>query len=550
MTAAANAVPRWAIFVLAIIAIIVAFDNLGRPLANPDEGRYSEVSREMAQSGDWITPRLNGLKYFEKPPLQYWASALSFKLFGESERSARLYTALAGLLTLLIAGYTAARLFSPEHGVMTVLVLMASPYFMALGGVVTLDMGLTLWTTAAVCAFLVSRREADDSSSQRRWMIAAWVGMALAVLSKGLIGIVFPASTLFVYCASTGDFRLLRKLEWVRGPIAFLLVAAPWFVAVSVANPEFPEFFFIHEHFQRFLTSEHRRVEPWWYFLPIVFVGFLPWALALIPAGVAAWRAEAPSRGFEPLRFALTWSVVIVAFFSASGSKLPAYVLPVFPTLAIIIAHHLLTAPTAKLRWYVLPICVVAIVAAWAVWQAPLRARDEWTRAMYAAAQSRAALGVAVLLIGAVAGTWLLWRGKRWLGIIVVALATTVLIDCLEDAYENFAPRQSGRDVARKMLPLASSATPVYSVRIYDQTVPFYLGRTVTLVDYVDEFALGIKHEPHKVIPSVDDFVSRWKADQSPVAIMHPQIFEQLTLQGLPMNVVHQDPRRVVVKKP
>src|SRR3954466_8144744 len=146
---------RFAAALLVIVAAAVGVHNLQRPLANPDEGRYSEISREMAASGDWVTPRLNGIKYFEKPPLQYWATALAFDALGESEWSARLYVWLSALATVLLVGYTGSRLGGPPGaGLASMLILMASPYFVMMGGVVTLDTGLTLWTTVTLCAFL------------------------------------------------------------------------------------------------------------------------------------------------------------------------------------------------------------------------------------------------------------------------------------------------------------------------------------------------------------------------------------------------------------
>ena len=310
-------VPRAVLVLLALLALFVGVDNMQRPLAHPDEGRYSEISREMAATGDWVTPRLNGIKYFEKPPLQYWASAAAFRLFGESPFTARIYTALAGLLALVAVGFTARRLAGPDAALLAVGVLLSSPYFLGMGGVVTLDMGLTAWTTVAVCAFLLAA--AGPSAERRRWMLIAWAGMALAVLSKGLIGIVFPAAAVFLHCLVHRDWRLLARLEWARGGALFLAITVPWFVLVSAANPEFPRFFFVHEHFERFLTKSHRRDEPWWYFWPILFAGFLPWMLALVPAAVEGWRREAAAAGFPWRRFALLWSGFILLFFSASG---------------------------------------------------------------------------------------------------------------------------------------------------------------------------------------------------------------------------------------
>ncbi len=172
-----------------------------RKLANPDEGRYSVLAMHMSDSGDFVTPRLNGLKYFEKPPMQYWAAATAFKTFGKSEWSARLYTALCGLLTILLVAYTAGRLFTREIGIFTGLALVACPYYMALAQIVTLDMGLTFWLTLSVCGFLLSQRtepDAPQKSEKLGWLLVGWAAAAGAVLSKGLIGIVFPAAILFL----------------------------------------------------------------------------------------------------------------------------------------------------------------------------------------------------------------------------------------------------------------------------------------------------------------------------------------------------------------
>jgi 4-amino-4-deoxy-L-arabinose transferase-like glycosyltransferase len=541
---------RIALFILALAALAIGIDGLQRPLANPDEGRYSEISREMALSGDWVTPRLDGLKYFEKPPLQYWATALAFEAFGESEATARLYVALCGFLTVAIAAYASRRLGSPESRAATVLALLSSPYFMALGTIVTLDMGLTLWTTATFCAFILAEEAAARGSpSARGWSAVAWLAMALALLSKGLIGIVFIGAAVFFHMLLRRDFSVLRRLGWSYGLPLFLAVAAPWFFAVSRANPEFAHFFFIHEHFERFLTTEHRRIEPWWYFLPIVAVGFLPWAFAMPAAVVHAWRSES-GRRFQPLRVALLWCAFVVAFFSASGSKLPAYVLPVFPILAIVLGRYLADAPTRRLAlWSALAALLVIPLAFLAV-GIDQGTRDPWTLAMYRAAKPWAYAAVAVLLAGTLGGALVLRSGRRWLGLIAVALAALLLIDCIEDGYEKLSPRQSGKAVAQAMKPWLKPSTRLYSVNHYDQTVPFYIQRTVTLVNYRDEFETGLEAEPGQALWETDEFEDEWLRPGDALAIMQPGTFEKFRRLGLPMQVLHEDPRRVLVRKP
>lgn len=539
---------RLAALLIALLALVVGVDNMQRPLANPDEGRYSEISREMAASGDWVTPRLNGIQYFEKPPLQYWASAAAFSLFGESEFTARIYTALCGLLAILAVGFTARRLAGDDAGVLAVAVLLTSPYFLAMGGVVTLDMGLTAWTTVAVCAFLLAMAGAEGE--RRRWMLLAWSAMALAVLSKGLIGILFPAAAIFLHCLVHRDWRLLARLEWLRGTALFLAVAAPWFVLVSIANPEFAQFFFVHEHFERFLTKAHRREQAWWFFLPILVAGFLPWMLALVPAALDGWRHEREGTQFRWRRFALLWSAFVLVFFSASGSKLPAYILPIFPVFALVLGDWLARAPPERLWKAVLAAAVLVAVGIAIAWGAPGRAGNAWTRELYAAARPWIIAGMAVLALGLAAGAFRLRAGAKWKAIIVIVVASIVFIDFVEDGYEELAPRQSGQQVAALMKERLAPGTRVYSVGYYDQTIPFYLGRTVTLVAYRDEFAPGLDREPGLALASFEDFERDWLRPGDAMAIIHPDLLDRLSSRGIAMTLLHRDERRALVHKP
>jgi 4-amino-4-deoxy-L-arabinose transferase-like glycosyltransferase len=541
---------RLAFWLLAFLVVMVGVDNADRPLAHPDEGRYAEISREMAASGDWVTPRLNGIKYFEKPPLQLWAGAAAFRAFGEVEFAARLYGYACALLTVALVGFTGRRVGPPGTGLAAMLALAASPYFLGLAGVVTLDMGLTLWTTAAFCAYVRARAAPDGSAGRRRWLLAGWAALGLAVLSKGLVGLALPAGALALHCVARRDLRALADLEWAYGPIVFTAVAAPWFVAVAYANPEFAQFFFVHEHFQRFLTTSHGRSEPWWYFAPIVVAGFLPWMLALPSAIVHAWRVERFGGGAQPFRFAVLWGAFVVVFFSLSGSKLPTYVLPAFPPLALVLGRYLAETPPARLAPFAAPVALVALALGGVAWMSPSHAREAWTAGLYAQARPWAVAAAAALFAAALAAPAILRRGHRWLGIAVVAIGIVGMADLLEEAYERMHPRQSGFALAGKLRPHVTPATRLYSVRIYDQTLPFYLRRTFTLVDYTDEFATGLAAEPGHDVPRLEDFPARWLEPGGAVAIIHPDTYPVLRAQGLPMQVLHEDPRRVLVRKP
>lgn len=546
---------------IALLAIFIALNDLGyRKLANPDEGRYSEISREMVASGDFVTPRLNGLKYFEKPPLQYWASAISFKLFGESELTARLYTALCGLGCVLLIAYTGKRVFDEETGMLAGLVMLSAPYFTAMSEIITLDMGLTFWVSLAVSSLLISQHAATDSS-RRRWLWLAWAGMAAAVLSKGLIGIVFPATAILIYCVSQRNFRLLAKLEWLAGPIIFLLITAPWFALVSIRNPEFPQFFFIHEHFERFTSTVHRRTQPGWFFIPILFAGFLPWAVALIPACMHGWRRPAhlsggsgahsfsQSQTFAPLKFVLIYSAFLLLFFSSSGSKLPGYISPLFPVLALVIGAYIRSAEPRRLSWLVLPIFPLALVGAYAAWISPAGRADEYSRHLYTGMSFWVAAAAVSIAVATVVAFVLLRADRKWLGVLTLAIGNLIGMALIERGYEQLSPLQSGFAISESVKPHLQPETRLYSVGNYEQTLPFYLKRTLTLVNYVDEFQMGQRLEPEKWIANISDFHAAWNAPGPAIAIIPPRDVDKIRALGAEFDVIHMDPRRAAIKK-
>ncbi len=536
------------------LAAILSVDGVGdRKLANPDEGRYSEISREMAATGDFVTPRLNGIKYFEKPPMQYWATAVSFKLFGLSEWSARLYTLLCGLGCVLLASYCARRCFDEDTALLTVAVLFSAPYFAALSEVVTLDMGLTFWMTLSVAGYLIAERAANPSA-RLRWLLAGWVGMAGAVLSKGLIGIVFPGAAIFLYCVWHRDFGRLARLAWPQGVALFLLITVPWFYLVSQANPEFLRFFFIHEHFERFTSTAHRRTEAWWYFFPILFVGFLPWMVTLLPALRRAWR-RAPQmdfngRGFAPLRFIVIFAAFILLFFSASGSKLPAYILPFFPVLAIVMAAYLKQCEPRRLAWMVMPIVPLALLGAWAAQRAPARrGNDAFVQALFQSMSEWVVPAAVIIAFASLGAFLLLWRERKWLGVITMTLGTMVGIELIERGYEKISPLQSAHALAESIRSQKLEKARIYAVAHYEQGLPFYLDRTITLVDYLDEFETGLKAEPDKAIARLADLPASWNAPGDAVAIIQPSRLNDFKALGLQFTIIHQDPRRLALKK-
>ena len=304
---------------------------LGRfPLREPDEGRYAEIPREMLQSGDFITPHLNHVKYFEKPPLHYWVNAASLWAFGRNEFAARFPSALLGLGGVLLTYFFGRRVFGRREGLYSAAILGSSLGYLVLGRMNSIDVTLTFCMTACLGFFFVASR--DGEQRKRLFYHLFYLFAALTVLAKGLIGIVLPGGIIFWYLLITKRWRLLREMRLVTGSLLFFVVCAPWFILVSLKNPEFPRFFFIHEHFERFLTKVHHRYEPPWFFIPVILLGMVPWTFLLPEALKNVWKTRDHRKIYLTL-----WFGVIFVFFSISDSKLIPYVLPVFPALALLL---------------------------------------------------------------------------------------------------------------------------------------------------------------------------------------------------------------------
>ncbi len=515
-----------------------------RPMLDPDEGRYAEIPREMLASGDWITPRFDGLKYFEKPPLQYWATAAVYSAAGLSEGSSRLWSVgLAfGCLALTFA-WTRA-LYGSGAALTALTALAVSPYFLIVGHLNLLDAGLTFFLTAAVLAFTRAQTAAPASRAERNWMLTAWAAAALAVLSKGIVVGVLTGGALIVYTLLERDGRPWRRLHPVPGVPLFLVLAAPWFVAVSLRNPGFASFFFVHEHFTRFLTTVHQRVEPWWYFLPLLLLGVLPWIAPLARALGPAWReAPGPAAGFRPRRFLAVYAAVTLLFFSASGSKLAPYILPMFPVLAALAGAH--TAEPARLAAQAARIgagLVLAVAAGLLIYSARRNSFVPHEALVWAVA------GGAVALAGAAATL-----RRAWLPATGAALASAVAAmlawQCLLCAYAVVPPARSARDLVAAARPSIGAATALYSVGQYRETVSPYLSRLLTLVDYEGELAFGLKSEPGRQDLSVEAFKARWGASHDAVAFFDPGIWDSWRRQGFPGRVIAADNYTVAVSR-
>jgi 4-amino-4-deoxy-L-arabinose transferase-like glycosyltransferase len=540
---------------LLIGVALIWFANLEyRTLIKPDEGRYAEIPREMAVSGDWVTPRLNDLKYFEKPPLQYWATATAYTVFGEHQWTSRLWAALTGFAGLLLVWFAGLRLFGRDAANYAALLLGSSMLYVMMGHINTLDMGVTFFITLGIFAFLLAQHSGSTAqqAASRNWMLLAWAGMALAVLSKGLMGIILPGTAVFIYCLVQRDFTVLKRMHWLAGLAVFLLITAPWFYLVMKANPEFFQRFFIYEHYTRFTTKELGRYQPWYYFVPILLTGALPWTVLLFDSlfHIGKPRSGGDNKPFNAALFLLIWTVFIYVFFSISDSKLPSYLLPMFPALALLMGRRIVEIRERLLFWYVAPVVPVGLLFLVLAVNVGKFADTPNQIELYPHYSIWLVTASLILLTGLLGGMALLWKGKKPVAVLAIALTALLSTQIGVSGYNTVARERSAKHIAEAIRAEVKSSVPFYSVMTYEQTLPFYLKRTFTLVQYQDEMGFGIKQEPERWVPTLDAFVTVWAAQPEALAIMPVYVYPQLQQLGLPMKIIFADTQHIVVKKP
>ncbi len=544
-------ISRRSLLLLLLALVLIWFGNIEyRKLIKPDEGRYAEIPREMVVTGDWTTPRLNELKYFEKPPLQYWATAVAYEVFGEHQWTSRLWTALTGFLGVMLVWFVGMRLFGREAGLYAALILGSSVLYVLMSHVNTLDMGVTFFISLGIFSLLLGQRE-QQAAQRRNWMMLAWAAMALAVLSKGLMGLILPGAALFWYSVFNRDITVWKRMHWFSGLAVFLLVAAPWFVLVMQANPEFFQRFFIYEHFQRFTSTVHGRYQPWHYFIPILLLGMMPWTLLMLDAMLRAWRGSVQkAREFSAERFLLVWAIFIYVFFSISGSKLPSYLLPMFPALALLMGKQIADMQARRLFWLIAPVALVLLLLLGLAPFADKLADTPVQVEMYGEYVVWLIVAMVIWVAGMAFALKLLWRDKKMSAVIVLALSSLLAQQVGLSGYNTIARERSGFIIAQAIKPYIKPDVPFYSVLTYEQTLPFYLKRTFTLVDYQDEMDFGIRQEPQRWIPTVDEMAKRWASDKEAYAIVTAPQFYVLQEKGLAMKEIYRDAQHVVVIKP
>ena len=476
-----------------IIGAIYALFLGSYPLINPDEGRYAEIAREMIVSHRWITPHLNHLLYFEKPILFYWLEASALKLFGLTEWAVRLWPAMLGVFGCIFTYLTAQKLYDRATGLYAAFILGSSLLYFGLAHYANLDMTLTFMLSACLFSFLLGTR-ATIGWHRRKYFWLAAIFAALAVLTKGLIGVVFPIAIIGLYVLILNEWRELKHWHIPTTFLIFLIVVLPWHIAIQLKHPSFAYFYFISQQFSRYATLSATRYEPFYFYAFVFLAGFFPWSAFIMQAIRRYWPRWRERKQFKTEVFMLCWLLFILIFFSLSQSQLIPYILPIFPPAAIIVARYFVKREKKKtnglyIGFFIVPIIAIALVAFCMIFPT-----------LYPLANPTIAK---IFLLGS--SLWLVFITlmanqslKSFNLRIAVIILTTGFFSfsvALLPAIK-YIDHRSTKPIAIEINKVIKPGDEIVAYNHYFQDLPFYTHRRITVVNwFTNELAFGIKHD-------------------------------------------------------
>ena len=467
---------------IAIAALILYLPGLGRPaLWEPDEGRYGEIAREMYLSADYVTPRDDFVRYFEKPPLVYWAETASIAIFGAHEFAIRLPAALFSVGQVVLTAAIAEVMFGAAPAILAAIALALSPLFFGFARFATLDPALAFFMTAALGAFYLAARTTDFGvGAGRRWFLASAAMLALGTLAKGPVAPVLCGTIALIWILFERRAAEILRMPWLFAILIYLAIAAPWFVLAAHRNPDFLHFFFIHEHVQRYLENTEHGWGPW-FFIPVVIAGAWPWFYFVLFGARTSNRSE--------LRFLIIWFAVIFVFFSIPRAKLGSYVLPAMPALAMLGGlgmHRLWSLEERSARKIVGGFSAQTVLGAIAAAIAALALNGKAPPALrfdtFLIAGLLAVIAIVSLMVN---------RDGRRPGafVMTLALGMVLLMGVASRARNDAASATSYRRLATQAAQHLHPGCILGSYRHDVQSLPFYTGYREALVSYRGELA-------------------------------------------------------------
>jgi len=452
---------------LPALAFILSSGLLG--LMEPTETRYAEIGREMAVSGDWLTPRLNGISHFHKPPLSYWLIAGGIKLFGANEWGARLSAGLAGAFLLWCVSRIARRVRGDESReiVLGPLVLASA----ALAFALTHQLGSDIFLAATIAGFWAAYLDPD-----RRGGMLPWLALAAGLMVKGPVVLVHTIVPVIVAALWTRDRSALRPLVAWRGIALFLVLSLAWYAIEAIRVPGLAHYWLANQIWGRYATAIHRRPGPWYYFIVLVVVGMLPWTVPAVAGAWREWRETVRERDF-PRAAVLVWALLPILFFSTSHSKLPAYVLPEMPALALLATAALCGPGRARLWRAIAGVCLLVVAIGLEIAGPGALARLVGA-AFTTMLPLPPATHVAVFVLGAAGALLFLERPVAGAAATLAAwLVLLIAAHSIEGAIGS--PRQLAMLIRRSRV----GPERVVEYQTFNAGIPFYLGEIVPMVE-------------------------------------------------------------------
>ncbi|MDF2634711.1 MAG: hypothetical protein K0R78_1585 [Pelosinus sp.] len=455
-------------WLVAVITILIVFFNLGGiPLLDPDEPVYAETPKEMLSSNEFASPRIYGEYWYDKPPMYYWLVAASYKAFGISEFAARFPSAILAVACALLVYLSGRRLFNERAGIAGGLVLATSIEFFYLGKAAVTDITLLFFLSASLLSFI-----------EKKYYLA-YLFAGLATLTKGPIGLLFPGGIIFFYLLATRNWSQLKCMKIPSGLLLYAAVATPWYLIMyNIHGSIFIDTFLGFHNITRFTSPEHPEVVLWYYYIPVLILGFFPWTSIMLQS---IWASLTQSTyHFSTLLFLNIWALFIFIFFTISQTKLVSYILPMYPPLAMIVGWYIdhLWASRTKIRFtsWAITLSLLAILFT-GVMFIGLKAMPILANGIY--------ISSLIFILMAFFVAYFVWKRELdrvfWTQIIAMNLFSIVLVTIL---IPHAAPYLTTKNLAHEFNSQYDGTSPVYVVKFLRPGFAFYTnvyGKEVTV---------------------------------------------------------------------
>lgn len=492
---------------LLLLAAVTFFAGLGRgAITDSDEAFYADAAREMVASGDWITPYYNYEPRFQKPVLYYWLSAAASVVLGDTETAARLWAAMAGLGLVLVTAAAGRRWYDESTGLLAGAIVATTFGYFAIGRMALPDLPLAFCISLAIWAALVATLEQERSP--RKFVLLAALALGLGFLTKGPVGLIIPAIVIGPVLLIERRSIALTPSDIVLGFLVMIAVAVPWYVVMWVRHGnDYLQGFFIGDNLERFATDRFNDPRPWWFYLPIVAGGLLPWTpLALVWLGpLTQWVRRRRDIGTIDLRL-LLWAVLPLAFFSLSVGKQPRYILPVLPPLALLLASSI-SERTQEWRGFdgarsrprrATGVVVGSLLSgAFFILLGALLYRVQPLLINVAPLFTHAAAGV--IAVGGVAIVLVALSSQWRTAPVVIALAAAATFPALQFGGLSSGSDDTVRQMARLVLQQRTANEAVGTYRVFVRNLVFY-AQTKTIDIITDDQAVDFMAQPRRAL--------------------------------------------------